>query len=382
MPAPDWTEVKSLLDAREGPCVSIYLPVHRKGRDTEQDPLRFRNLLEQASGELQERGERSVTAAELLQPGRALFGERPFWSRQQDGLAVFLAPGYSRIMSLPFDVPELVVTGSRFHLRPLVLGLRPDKDFYTLALSRAGVRLLRGGRFDLTQVPLSDVPEDIDVVFNIIERERQLQSHTGGRRATHGEAVFHGHGDAHDEDDERVREYFRAVDRGVMHVLHNSDAPLVLAGVEYLLPLFRDATSYAYVLEETATGSTDAIDDEQLHRRSWAIVEPLLNAELEAERERYDERAARGLASHDVDEVIAAARQGRVDTVFLSADEVLWGRYDEDSGETYGHEQREPGDEDLLDRAMLETMLTGGKVYPLEGEGMPEGSGVAAIFRY
>ena len=48
-----------------------------------------------------------------------------------------------------------------------------------------------------------------------------------------------------------------------------------------------------------------------------------------------------------------------------------WGTFDEDADEVTIHEDREPGDEDLLDRAALETMLNGGTVYAVKQEAMP-----------
>ena len=46
------------------------------------------------------------------------------------------------------------------------------------------------------------------------------------------------------------------------------------------------------------------------------------------------------------------------------------------------HAERQPGDEDLLDRAALETMLNGGMVYAVKPEAMPADLPVAAVFRY
>jgi len=36
------TDLKSLIRAHEKPCVSLYMPTHRKGREIEQDPIRLK----------------------------------------------------------------------------------------------------------------------------------------------------------------------------------------------------------------------------------------------------------------------------------------------------------------------------------------------------
>lgn len=381
--APSWNDVADLQAERNGPCVSVYLPVHRRGRETEQDQLRFRNLVEAAEEELLATGERANTARELLEPARDLLGERPFWSHQEDGLAVFLAPGWSRILRLPFGVPELVTTGSRFHLRPLVLGLQPDQEYYTLTLSRRGVRLLRGGRFTLEEVELPKAPGGVEDILSLIgPEERQFQARTGARMGDRSTLIFHGHGLVRDTDDERILEYFREVDASVMRVLHGSHAPLVLAGINYLLPLYRAATSYGHVLEQAAEGNTDDIDDEELHARTWSLVEPATVARMQEERRRYDLKATKQQAVHGLEKVLSAASRGRVDSLFVAHDAVRWGRVGDDGLDPRLHDQRRPGDEDLIDRAIVETLRASGNVYAFARNDMPQESDVAAILRY
>ena len=40
------------LSAAQGPCVSVFMPTHRSGRETLQGPVRLRNLINSARGEL------------------------------------------------------------------------------------------------------------------------------------------------------------------------------------------------------------------------------------------------------------------------------------------------------------------------------------------
>jgi hypothetical protein len=380
---PSWDDVTELQLERSGPCVSLYLPVHRRGRETEQDPLRFRNLLDAADDELLSAGERGGVVAEILKPARELLGERPFWSRQEDGLAVFLAPGWSRMLRLPFDVPELAITGSRFHLRPLVFGLQPDQEYYVLALSRRGVRLLRGGRFLLEEVELREAPSGVEEVLSLVEpEERQFQARTGARMGDRSTLIFHGHGLVRDTDDERILEYFREVDESVLQILHDKRLPLVLAGISYLLPLYRAATGYGRILEQAAEGNPDDLSVEELHARTWALVQPAAVSRLDAERDRYDLKAAKGQAVHGLERVLTAAFRSRVETVFVADDAVRWGRVGDDLAKPRLHDERRPGDEDLLDRVVVETLRAGGDAFTLARDAMPARTEAAAILRY
>jgi hypothetical protein len=380
---PSWDDVTELRTQRSGPCVSVYLPVHRKGRETEQDPLRLRNLLDAAAAELLRSGERNGRVTEIVQPARDLLGDRPFWSHQEDGLAVFLAPGWARTLRLPFDVPELAITGSRFHLRPLVFGIQPDQEYFVLTLSRRGVRLFRGGRFMLTEVELPSAPSGVEEVLRLVEpEERQFQARTGARAGDRSTLIFHGHGLVRDTDDERILEYFRDVDGSVLQLVHGERLPLVLAGIDYLLPLYRAVTGYGHVVEQSAEGNPEDVSDAELHARTWALVQPIAHAHLDAERDRYDLKAAQHQAVHGLERVLTAAFNDRVETAFVAEDAVRWGRVGDDGARPRLHDERRPGDEDLLDRAVVETLRAGGAAYALARDAMPARADAAAILRY
>jgi hypothetical protein len=62
--------------------------------------------------------------------------------------------------------------------------------------------------------------------------------------------------------------------------------------------------------------------------------------------------------------------------------EYIWGKFDLPTATVELHPEPTPEDEDMLDFAVIHTMLNGGKVYSLEPEAMPRGVKVAAICRY
>ena len=124
----------------------MFLPAHRVSPESGQDRIRLKNLLNEAEERLVAGGLRPPAARDVLQPGRELLQADPFWSYQSDGLALFLAPGWSRVFRLPLDLPELLVVADRFHVKPLLPLLANDYRFYVLALSQNEVRLLEGTR--------------------------------------------------------------------------------------------------------------------------------------------------------------------------------------------------------------------------------------------
>lgn len=374
-------DVGELLDVAEDICVSLYMPAHRAGPETRQDPVRLKNLLGRAEADLMERGLRRPEARELLAPAKELLGDGAFWQHQGDGLAVFLSPRLRRAYRLPVTFDELVAANDRFLVKPLLRLLTGDGRFLVLALSKNQIRLLEGSRQTVSEVELEDVPRSLAEVA--VHREmRALQWHTGtapggggGRRA----AVFHGHGP--EEDEEIIRKYLRAIDEGLRQAVPDERSPLVLAAVDPLQDLYRHVTGYPNVLPEGVSGNPDDLRAEELHERAWAIVEPHFRAKVEAAAERYRQAVGTGLTAAGVSEAVPPAFQGRVDTVWVAVGIQRWGRYRQE-GEVELRDRPVPGDQDLLDQAAVQTLLHGGTVYAVDPGDVPDDAPVAALLRY
>jgi hypothetical protein len=54
-----------LMAVHKGPCVSVFMPMHRSGPETQQDPIRLKNLIREAEERLIARGLRTPEAKEL-----------------------------------------------------------------------------------------------------------------------------------------------------------------------------------------------------------------------------------------------------------------------------------------------------------------------------
>ncbi len=371
----------ALLTQYTAPSVSMFMPTHRAGEDTRQDPIRFKNLLGQAEEQLIASGLRSPEARKLLEPAQALLDNSAFWRHMSDGLALFVAPDIFRTFRLPIELREMVIVADRFRIKPLLPLFAGDGHFFVLALSQNQIRLLEATRFSVDEIEMEGVPSSMAEALSLdVEKELQFQTPSAGGRGERA-AVFHGH-DPADDDKNRILRFFHRVDDGLRQVLRDEQSPLVLAGVDYLLPLYKEANSYPHLMAEGITGSPEEMSAEDLHQSAWSIMEPhFAQAQREA-RAHYAQMAGTGLTSNRVEEVVTAAHHGRVSLLWVALGAQVWGQFDAKAGTAHLHDEPEPGSEDLLDLAALQTLLKGGTVYAVEPETVPGDALVAALFRY
>jgi hypothetical protein len=385
-----------MLMEKSGPvCVSIYMPTKRVGREIGQNPIRLKNLLDTAEDRLAENGLSPLQVQDLLEPVHTLLWNGWFWKHQNDGLAIFISPQRFERYRLPFGFEELVVVANRFHVKPLLQLLSNDGSFYVLALSQGEIRLFQGTRYTVNEVELKDVPESLAEVLKWDDLEKRLQYHTstqtpGGARVrpsikSERPAIFHGHGVASaDDPKDYIARYFRRVDDGVAQVLDATQAPLVLAGVDYLHAIYHQVNSYPHLVDEGIEGNPEGWSAEELHERAWRIVEPIFSASRKEATARYAQLVGAGSqqVSDDLREVLSAAHYGQVEVLFVAVGVQQWGIFDANANKIELHQEAGAGDEDLLDLAAVQTLLNGGMVYVSDAKDVPGRTVLAAIFRY
>ncbi|MFZ1198819.1 MAG: hypothetical protein WAO07_01520 [Desulfobacterales bacterium] len=377
-------DLKRLSDVQSEMCMSIYLPTELATATTDKQRLRLKNLLAQAEKAVQECGTQKKDLYEMIDKARRLMGSDEFWRRRSQGLAVFIAAEIFLFYRLPVPFEESLTVAGRFAIKPLMPLFMADGRFYTLALSQAEVRLFSCTRHDAVEIELTEVPDGIAETLQYDEKHYQLQFHTETSNvAGDRPAMFHGHGVGTDDSKEEILRYCRDIDRGLAKILSEPEIPLVLAGVDYLLPIFREVSSYRWVMKEVISGNPEELRAEELQEKALAIVRPALEEKQRAAEERYRELAGKGLTAAGVRAVVPAAAFGQVDTLFVALDERRPGKFDRQKNEVTVAAAAAEAAEDLLDLAVVETIRAGGSVFALDREAMPEEhAAAAAILRF
>lgn len=384
-------ELKTLAAEQPGGvCVSLYMPTHQAGPERyEENRIRFKNLLKKAETHLLEAdlpGMKVRDVSRLLEPAQGLLENGRFWAHQSEGLAIFLNFDNAYTYNLPLNFEEMVLVGQHFHIKPLLPLFAGNGRFFLLALSQNQVRLLQGTRHSVSEVELGEaVPANLQEAIAFDDPEDHLQFHTstanpGG--AVSQDGMFHGHSAAEEEKDFIFR-YFRQIDDGLRQVLYAEAAvPLLLAGVDYLHPIYRRANSYPYLLEAGIQGNPEHWRNDELHERAWPLIEPHFAQAQQQALARFQQALNGKQASYQLTEIIAAAHYGRIDTLFTPLTKQLWGHFNQQTGEVTLEPESTPDNNDLLDLAAIQTLLNSGTVYAVPADVIPGGQSVAAIFRY
>lgn len=385
-------DVAQLANTEAKPCISIYMPLVREADKQDKNRILLKTLLKEARQTLvSQQGMDEEDAVSLLEPAAALIDNGRFQVEYEDGLALFLTPETATSYALPLNFEQEVIVGPRFYLTPLLPYFTHNGRFYILALSQDEIRLYHSTRYNTHYVELGDdVPDSLADAMRWEDPEQQMQWHTSiGSEAmsvgasTVRRAMFHGHGVGDEEmDKNQIRRYLHQVDDGIQEIVDDDQIPLVLAGVDPTLSIYREVSNYKHIVADAIQGNPEQLSPAELHQRAWETMQPRFAQEQEAAAGRYTDLAHTENASDALETVVPAAHYGQVDTLFTALGAKQWGAFDAAAGEITRDEEATAQNVELLNATALQTFLQDGTVYAVAQEEMPTEQPVAAIFRY
>jgi len=366
-----------------GPCISVYIPLKPAANEARENRARLKTAIQAAERRLLEKGIQEKQARELVEPMFRVMDAAEVAGDVQ-GMAIFRAPDFLRHFELPTRVDEHVVVANHFFIRPLLPSLESGRPFYVLALSQKHIRLLRCTDHTSEEVPLSkDVPKAL-----YEDRHTDQPDHVQDNRITGGpstgsmKGVLFSTSTDREAKDEYLRHFYKDVDKGIHALLKGETAPLVLAGVEYELAIYREVNSYPHLAEEAVQGAPDGLKGGELHSRALAAARSYFEQDYQKTQKLFDEQKGSDLATRTIKEIVRAAYEGRIARLILSESGQYVGNFDGTTFEVHGHKNPLPGDEDLLNAAALETILHGGQVFVVPAKKTPDGADAAAVMRY
>lgn len=365
------------------PRLSLYQPTHRHYPENQQDPIRFRSLVKKLESSLRETRTADQTHA-LLEPFEELAQDSGFWNRTLDGLAVFAAADWFKVVILRRSVPELTVVADSFHTKPLRRYLQSADRFQVLGLNLHEMSLFEGDRHTLEALASAPgVPGTmVDALGSELTEPHQTVASYGGI-GTASQAMHHGHGGRNDETENDAIRFFRAVDRAVLESHSRpTGLPLILATLPEHHHLFAEVSHNPFLMSESVKTHPDSLSLDQLRERAWEVFEPHYFAKLAEMASDFQVARTKGLGLEDLAGIGNAAVDGRVATLLIEADREIFGRIHTGTGNVHFEESDQASGDDLLDDLGEWVIRKGGQVFVIPADRMPTTTGAAATCRY
>lgn len=365
-----------MAEVREEWCVSVYMPIDRI--DAPKNRIRLKNLMFEAEKKLLALEMLPATVSRILAPIEMILENADFWKNRTEGFAAFFTYDSFVWHSMNYKFDELVVVTDRFHLKPLLRNASQTRRFHLLTLSQNKIKLYEASEEEIHEIHLNGLPRNIEFALRFEDGEKHLQSHSSGK----GAPVFHGNGGSEDNKDAKLTELFRKVDRAVCQQLKGDESPLLLAGVESLHSVYHSVNNYPQILQDGLTGNFDHLNPKELLEKALPTIMPAIREEREKAMEIFHEKLGTGLASNKFSQIFKAAKEGRIETLFVPVGRQTWGNFDNKTSALQINKTAKPGDKDLLCVTSTRTLQKGGTVYVVLPEQMPDNASIAAVMRY
>jgi hypothetical protein len=378
-------ELHFLANASGSPLATIYLPTGRAGRELRANMIHLKNALAQLHDRAHAEGIDSRDAAAVLARPDALLWDGMFFEHVEQGLALFCSRESMLAFHLADPVDDFVLWSDRFCVRPLLPEAAASGRFFVLGLSQNRVRLIMCSPTGTREVTLGDdVPRRLTDVVGRLRKEDSLQLHSSGSGPARGGrrvAVFHGQGSGDDDNKAEIEQFLRRVDDGITALIHRSRTPLVVVAVGYEGQRYQSLSRYEDILG-VVEGNPDRLSDAQLLEQALPLARPRLDETRRKALELVHNTAHSTRGVTDLAVVLAAAQEGRAETVLVRTGRPLWGRPGAGRTPPELHPEWQPHDDDLLDLCASRALRTGADVFAVAPESMPQGAEVAACLRW
>lgn len=355
-------EIKTMITNTNGICISIMMPVAPPGTRDEENKIRIKNLLQKAEDKLIELGLKKGEADERLSEIKEISGHPSFFRNLIGSITIYISKDYTKTINLPYEIPEKVAVGENFFIKPLLPSLHGNGEYFILGISKNNARLFSANRNSIFEIDITDITKEAQKQIDMVDSEKHfaLHSATGGGSGT----IFHGQDSSALEKD-LIKQYFRLVDEGLKDILNKHEYPMVLAGVDYLLPIYQEVNKYNNILNQGIYGNPDDLGPQVLQKKSWEIMEPVFKEEMFKDIEKFKKLNGTGNASGNIEEIVPKAEYGQIESLFINTNDIFGG----DSS-------------DILNKIALNTIKNNGRVYGIDTSLHLNNLSVAAVYRY
>jgi hypothetical protein len=369
-------DLKSLA-AEKGPCITVVAPIPSPAGIR----TRLKNAIRGIEKKLEDQGTNPGKISSLIEPVQALLDGADTQKKWANSLIVFRSAKMFRYYWLQDLCKEILAVADGFQIRPLLSLQSREQRFYVLALSRQRTRLVRCTQHGAEEVEGLE-PQNMRAWLNTRQPDHVLESRSyAGPSVGSMKGVTSGTSADRDSGNEYLAHFLKEIEKSVHSLLRDESAPLLLAGVEYELALYRKANTYQRLSEKAIHGATDHLAPRELRQQALDTAMQLFSEPLQKALADFEKQQNNGRVSLDVREILRAAHAGRVADLLVSDAAERRGLWNDER-----HQIEIPANEDdaedLLNVAALQTLTHSGRAFALQPQDMPQQAEAAAVFRF
>jgi hypothetical protein len=378
-------ELLKLADTNNDINISIFIETHRGGKETleGQDKINLKTELKEVKSKLEAKGMTDKEIREFTKSVSDLLEDDEFWRHQSDGLAIFITENYFKYYTVPVRFKNFNYVSNDFYLKPLMPLFNGDGLFYILSIKEDQVKFFEATRYTITELETPEiVPERLEDVVGYDHEEKSLQFRTG-QQGNQGTGMYNGQGEGNAKEKNEIKRFYRAIHDGIMPLINdNQNIPLILHCQDFQWSMFNDINEYNNLMDVVINPEAEDHDMAVIHEKAWDKVKSYFQENKRQKIETYNEKIGTGKASANINDILDAAIEGKIDTLFVQNDTEIYGVFDDNKSQIE--------DEPSLDNTSLLNLLTinvlkkGGSSYILEKENMPDDKHkkVNAVYRY
>lgn len=377
-PTPELVRLDAVREILQhpGPCITIYLPPYRPGEPSGSPAAVLKSYVHEAETDLAARTVPAPVIAKMLAPLEQMANDTASAAGSRFSRVIFRSPAVLQQFDLVSRVAGGLTIGGSFAIRKLAQEFTRPREFFVLALKKDRIALFAcaSHKIERATLPLF-IPETLEEALALEPPDHDLENRAAigsSQGAMHG--VRFGTGSGRERAHTHLADYYKLVDHGLQTFV-GVGIPLILAGVGEDIALYRNASTFHGLAEEAIVGSPDLSAHDQILEQAYGILN---RAEIERQSEalrRTIERVTPARMWTDPDRILYAAFEGRVGQLYLNRDAVRLDVFERGKYHSWGKE-------DLLNLAMVQTLLHNGNTCELPPDAMPNSSVAAGFVRF
>jgi hypothetical protein len=283
--------VGELMRHEAYPSVSILMPTHRTHPEEQQDPIRLKNLLDEAQQRLEaEVGKRPSWP--VMKRLEALSDEVD-WRTNDEGLALFASEDFGAWYRLPFPVEERVAVDRSFETREILYALHRMPRYRALSLEEEATRLFEGTGAALEEVRDGGFPISWRGPGGVTRRPDGAMMQRSNVRQSH------------------LQEFYTEVDRVLAAATGNDPLPLVLMGTRNTLSYFEPVSTYPGQVAARIEGNYAKAAPAAIAEVAWPRLQEWLEVQRHAVIAEVASAQGNGLLAVGIEDAWKAALEGR-----------------------------------------------------------------------